>query len=99
MSKVELKHVTKYFSDPDAAGLVGRKGRPALDGVSLTIHDGETLSVVGPSGCGKSTLLKVIAGLEYPDEGQILYDEQDFTDVRPKDRGAGPASTLVLCPA
>ena len=89
MARIELRNVTKHFDDPDSVSLVGYKGRPALNSVSLSVGDGETVAVVGPSGCGKSTLLKVVAGLEYPDSGQVLYDNQDFTDVKPKDRGVG----------
>ncbi|MBN1402118.1 MAG: ABC transporter ATP-binding protein [Anaerolineae bacterium] len=61
----------------------------ALDDLSLTIQDGETMAIVGPSGCGKSTLLRVVAGLEEPDEGSIYYDDQLMNDVKPKDRGIG----------
>ncbi|MBM4416775.1 MAG: ABC transporter ATP-binding protein [Chloroflexi bacterium] len=61
----------------------------ALDGIDLTIEDGETVSVIGPSGCGKSTLLKVIAGLESLDAGTVRYDGVDMTDVSPGDRGIG----------
>ncbi|MCD6289685.1 MAG: ABC transporter ATP-binding protein [Anaerolineae bacterium] len=61
----------------------------ALDGVNLTIHDGEAVSIVGPSGCGKSTLLRIIAGLEEPDSGRVLYDGRDMANVPPKDRGIG----------
>lgn len=61
----------------------------ALDDVSLTIQDGETLAVIGPSGCGKSTLLKVIAGLESPQSGRVLYDGRDMAGIRPGDRGIG----------
>ncbi|MEA3407575.1 MAG: ABC transporter ATP-binding protein [Chloroflexota bacterium] len=61
----------------------------ALDNLSLTIKDGETMSVVGPSGCGKSTLLRVVAGLETLDEGHVYYDDQLMDDVEPKDRGIG----------
>ncbi len=61
----------------------------ALDGVSLTVRDGEVMGIVGPSGCGKSTLLRVIAGLEAPDRGRVLYDGQDMANVLPRDRGIG----------
>ncbi len=61
----------------------------ALDGVSLTVRDGEVMSIVGPSGCGKSTLLRVIAGLETPDRGRVLYDGRDMANVPPRDRGIG----------
>jgi len=66
-----------------AAGVV------ALNDINLTIQNGETLSVIGPSGCGKSTLLRVIAGLEMPTAGRVLYDRQDMASVGPGDRGIG----------
>lgn len=49
----------------------GRASTTALDGIGLTIAQGEFVSVIGPSGCGKSTLLRVIAGLEEPSDGAI----------------------------
>lgn len=70
------------------------QGRPsgpvaALDNLSLTIRDGETLAIVGPSGCGKSTLLKVVAGLEQPESGRVLFDGRDMSGVKPGERGIG----------
>jgi ABC-type sugar transport system ATPase subunit len=61
----------------------------ALDGVSLTIENGETMAIVGPSGCGKSTLLRVVAGLESLEEGTVCYDDRDMKGVPPKERGIG----------
>ena len=52
---------------------------PALNGVSLEIADGELLALLGPSGSGKTTLLRAIAGLEFPEKGQILFDGRDMT--------------------
>ncbi len=49
------------------------RGAPALDDLRLDIISGETLCVLGPSGCGKSTLLRLVAGLEKPNSGQILW--------------------------
>ncbi len=61
----------------------------ALDDLSLTIRNGETLSILGPSGCGKTTLLKVIAGLSKPDEGQVTYDGVPIESIPMADRGIG----------
>jgi sulfonate transport system ATP-binding protein len=47
-----------------------------LQGINLTINPGEFLAIVGKSGCGKSTLLRLIAGLETPDRGEIVVDDQ-----------------------
>lgn len=52
---------------------------PALDKIGLEIADGELLALLGPSGSGKTTLLRVIAGLEFPDAGQVLFHDQDVT--------------------
>lgn len=61
----------------------------ALDDVSLTIRDGETLALLGPSGSGKTTLLRVIAGLTEPDEGEVLYDKVPIRDIPLSERGLG----------
>ena len=58
----------------------------ALDGVSLQIQRGEFLTLLGPSGCGKTTTLRIIAGLEYPDEGRVQLQGQDVTDWEPNKR-------------
>ena len=52
---------------------------PALNKVGLEIADGELLALLGPSGSGKTTLLRVIAGLEFPEGGQVLFNDQDVT--------------------
>lgn len=65
------------------------EGIVALKDINLTIENGETLSVIGPSGCGKSTLLRVIAGLETPTSGRVLYDRKDMAEVGPGERGIG----------
>jgi putative hydroxymethylpyrimidine transport system ATP-binding protein len=65
--KLELRQLQKSFRGDQ--GLV-----PVLAGVDLTAHEGEFVSVIGPSGCGKSTLLEVIAGLQVPDQGEVLVD-------------------------
>lgn len=87
MASVELVDVLKFY---ELATLIGNEVRkPALDHIQLKVEEGETISIVGPSGCGKSTLLKVIAGLEYPTSGKVLYNNFDVTEVKPQDRGVG----------
>ena len=49
---------------------------PAVQNLSLDIRDGEILTLLGPSGCGKTTTLRMVAGLEHPDAGDILFGEQ-----------------------
>jgi iron(III) transport system ATP-binding protein len=49
---------------------------PAVQNLSLDIHDGEILTLLGPSGCGKTTTLRMVAGLEHPDAGDILFGDQ-----------------------
>jgi len=61
----------------------------ALTDVNLDIHSGELLALLGPSGCGKTTLLRVIAGLETPDAGSILFSGEDATDVHVRERNVG----------
>src|SRR5437762_464534 len=67
-----------------------RYGRfAALDGVSLEAPTGGLLALLGPSGSGKTTLLRVIAGLEPPDAGAILYRDDDVTAQSARDRNVG----------
>ncbi|MBE5859613.1 MAG: amino acid ABC transporter ATP-binding protein [Butyrivibrio sp.] len=66
MSKVlEIKEITKNYEDINV-----------LDGVSLSVENGEVVVIVGPSGCGKSTLLRCLNALEKIDDGEILLDRE-----------------------
>jgi sulfate/thiosulfate transport system ATP-binding protein len=64
-------------------------GFTALDQVSLAIPEGSLTALLGPSGSGKSTLLRVIAGLEQPDSGQVLLNDEDVTATPARERGIG----------
>jgi multiple sugar transport system ATP-binding protein len=98
-TSVTLRHVTKIYGEAEAiTQLLHRETdnrqikahvQYALDDVNLTIRPGEVLAVLGPSGCGKTTLLRVVAGLETPTEGEVLYDGEKLSSIPMADRGIG----------
>lgn len=61
----------------------------ALDRVSMEVPSGTLVALLGPSGSGKTTLLRVIAGLETPDDGTVLYQDQEVTSQSARDRNVG----------
>src|SRR5262245_38845531 len=61
----------------------------ALRGVSLDIDAGELVALLGPSGSGKTTLLRVLAGLELPSRGQVIFGGEDATRIKVQDRRVG----------
>jgi len=65
------------------------EGQPLLRGISFTVDKAETICLLGASGSGKSTLLRMIAGLEAPDDGQILWDGNDLASAPPHLRDFG----------
>ncbi|MFQ5522052.1 MAG: ABC transporter ATP-binding protein [Acidimicrobiia bacterium] len=70
-------------------------GLPAVDGVTLEVDDGEILAIVGPNGAGKSTLLKLIAGLDTPTAGRILFQGRNLVGSLPhRTRHLGIATVL-----
>ena len=71
---IKFRNVVKHYN-----------GVRALDGVNLEIHHGEFISLVGLSGAGKTTLIRLIIGEEQIDEGQILIDDIDISQVRKTD--------------
>lgn len=77
MASVTLRRLAKRY-DP--------AGRPALDGLSLAVQDGELFVLLGPTGSGKTTVLRCIAGLEEPTDGEILIGERDVTRLPPGER-------------
>jgi sulfate transport system ATP-binding protein len=75
---ISLSHLTKRY------------GKDAVvDDVNVEIPESSLTAVLGPSGSGKSTLLKLIAGLERPDEGRVVIEGDDVTDVDPRHRDIG----------
>ena len=77
MTKLEAKNIVKYFSH-DSHKL------KALGGVDLKVESGDFVCLIGPSGCGKSTFLRIVAGLEKPDDGQILFDGRPVSETGPE---------------
>jgi putative spermidine/putrescine transport system ATP-binding protein len=68
MAFLELQEITRRFGHTIA-----------VDQISLTVEQGEFLTLLGPSGCGKTTLLRMIAGFETPSNGRILLEGEDIT--------------------
>jgi putative spermidine/putrescine transport system ATP-binding protein len=79
MSELELRGVSKVFGN----------GVVAVDTFSLTVADGELVTLLGPSGSGKSTLLRMIGGFERPSSGQVLIDGEDISPLPPERRPTG----------
>lgn len=76
---IRVEHLKKYFKTK--SGLLH-----AVDDVSFTIEAGKTLGVVGESGCGKSTLGRVVLGLIDSTDGKILFDGEDITRIKGRQR-------------
>jgi sulfate transport system ATP-binding protein len=75
---IEARDITKRFG-----------GFVALGDVSVEVKEGELIALLGPSGSGKTTLLRILAGLEFPDFGRVLFDGEDATDRSARDRRVG----------
>ncbi len=81
MTQVRLASVRKEFGSV-----------VALESIDLEIASGELVALLGPSGCGKTTTLRIIAGLERPSAGTILFDGRDMAQVAVQDRNVGLVS-------
>jgi multiple sugar transport system ATP-binding protein len=76
MASVSTWNIIKIFS-----------GTPAVNGISLTVQDGEFMVLLGPSGCGKTTFLRIICGLEHQTSGDLLIGDHVVNDMPPRARG------------
>jgi sulfate transport system ATP-binding protein len=76
--KIEVQEIVRRFQN-----------YTALNSVSLKVEEGELLALLGPSGSGKTTLLRILAGLDYPDSGSVLFDDQDATRLKIQKRKVG----------
>jgi spermidine/putrescine transport system ATP-binding protein len=75
---LELKNISKTY-----------EGKPLLEAISFTVGRGETVCLLGASGSGKSTILRIIAGLENPERGQVLFNDIDLAQTPPHLRDFG----------
>ena len=75
---IEIRDIHKHFGN-----------FRALKGINLNIDAGELVALLGPSGCGKTSLLRIIAGLERPDSGQIVFHGEDATHRHVRERQVG----------
>ncbi|MDR3513559.1 MAG: ABC transporter ATP-binding protein [Caulobacteraceae bacterium] len=78
MTEVVIQDLTKRYG-----------AAAAVDSISLSISEGEFVSLLGPSGCGKSTTLRLVAGFDQADAGKILFDGQDVSPLPPERRDIG----------
>lgn len=75
MATIRTTDITKVFGEVRA-----------VDGVNLSVNEGELLVILGPSGCGKTTLMRMIAGLERPTAGEIFIGDENVTELPPRAR-------------
>jgi iron(III) transport system ATP-binding protein len=81
---LEIQHVRKAFSSYGTT-----EKFYAVDGIDLSVKEGELVTLLGPSGCGKTTMLRMVAGFEMPTEGNILLGGKDVTSLPPNKRNIG----------
>jgi len=78
---IEVKGLTKIYR----SGMLGRERKKALDDVSFTLNNGETLGIIGESGCGKSTLSLILAKLLEADSGTVSLNGRDVSALKGKE--------------
>ena len=72
---IQFKNIVKYFD-----------GQLILKGINLDIYENEFVTLLGPSGCGKTTLLRILGGFLEPDEGTVVFDGENITELPPHKR-------------
>lgn len=72
---IDLMNISKRYGD-----------NIVLDDLNLYIRENEFLTLLGPSGCGKTTTLRIIGGFETPDQGKVIFDNKDITNLAPNQR-------------
>ena len=72
---IQLQHISKSFD-----------GQLIIDDLNLSIYENSFVTLLGPSGCGKTTILRIIGGFEHPDQGRVIFDGKDITDLAPNKR-------------
>ena len=82
---VEIKDLKKWFPVDEKVFGKPEKFLKAVDGVSLSVYEGEILGLVGESGCGKTTISRTILGLQKATAGSILFDGKDLLQLSPKE--------------
>jgi multiple sugar transport system ATP-binding protein len=83
MAAVSTRDIIKKFGEV-----------PAINGITLTVPDGEFMVLLGPSGCGKTTFLRVICGLERQTSGDLLIGGSIVNDIPPRARGGDDVPEL-----
>lgn len=79
MTAIKLTNIDKFFGS-------GVSRVEVLKGINFTADLGELSLILGPSGSGKSTLLTIMGGLQTPDRGEVLIDQQNLAELSPKQR-------------
>lgn len=82
--EITLKHLTKVFENKKTKTQV-----VAVNDLDVVIPSGKLIGLLGPSGCGKSTTLFMLSGLEKPTSGNIIFGDDDVTELAPEKRGIG----------
>ena len=73
---IQFKNIVKSYED----------GKVVLKGINLDIYENEFVTLLGPSGCGKTTLLRILGGFLNADQGQVIFDGQEISNMPPYKR-------------